>query len=467
MSGVGVTNDNDISAADGVTTVFTYTFFAYDATYVKLYSVLNNTLTPITSGFTVTPNSDYIGGSITFSTAPAAAVGDILRRREVPYTQTTEFTDLIRYKESGIERALNTLVLQTQQVSSKVSRAVTYNEGAGVTDVTIGDPVDGSLLAFEGTTGRIAGVDLASLSVTGLDTVFTGLASNDLLKWNGTNWVNTHTIATAQIATAAVTLDKIDPDFMHAGTSSGTDTITASLTPAITSYTAGQGFYFKAGGTNTGAATINLNGLGAKAIQKRGAALAAGDITANNIVVIVYDGTQFQMVSPAAAAVVTPTGWVHIADAVASASSTLDFTTGINSTYDTYIFSFENLLTSVAAQVYARTSSNSGSTYDSGGTDYRDTSGALSADHLLLGGGGAQVTRFYGNFYLYSPSGSQNKDTYSELKYRYTAGATQTVSTANLGGSRDSASAVNAIRFYPSAGNFASGTIRLYGVSKT
>lgn len=165
MSGIGVTNDFDLSAADSVTTVFTYTFFAYDASQVKIYSVLNDVETPITSGFTVTPNSDFVGGTVTFSTAPLAAVGDILRRREVPYTQTTEFTDIIRYKETGLEKALNTLVMQIQQLASKVSRSMRYSEAAGTTETIIEAPIDGKALIFDGTTGRlIAGPDAADIA---------------------------------------------------------------------------------------------------------------------------------------------------------------------------------------------------------------------------------------------------------------------------------------------------------------
>lgn len=165
MSGIGVDNDFDISAADGVTTVFTYTFFAYDTSQVKVYSVLDNVETEITSGITITPNSSFIGGTITFAVAPLAAVGDILRRRAVPYTQTTEFTDLIRYKETAIEKALNTLVMQIQQVYSRVSRAMRYSEAAGVTEPIIGTPEDGKALIFDGVAGRLkAGPNAADIA---------------------------------------------------------------------------------------------------------------------------------------------------------------------------------------------------------------------------------------------------------------------------------------------------------------
>jgi len=76
----------------------------------------------------------------------------------------------------------------------------------------------------------------------------------------------------------------------------GTNTITGSLSPAITAYAAGQTFRFVAAASNTGAVTININSLGAKAITKDGTtALATGDILINGLYEISYDGTQFQL----------------------------------------------------------------------------------------------------------------------------------------------------------------------------
>jgi hypothetical protein len=49
---------------------------------------------------------------------------------------------------------------------------------------------------------------------------------------------------------------------------------------------------------NTVAVTLNVNGLGQKSILKNGnLALIANDIKANQIVSVIYDGTNFQMVS--------------------------------------------------------------------------------------------------------------------------------------------------------------------------
>lgn len=84
------------------------------------------------------------------------------------------------------------------------------------------------------------------------------------------------------------------------GTVGGTaDAITLTVTPAITAYANKQRFMFKATGTNTGAVTVAISGLGTKAIQmvKLGAlaALVAGDIISGVWYEIIYDGTQFQL----------------------------------------------------------------------------------------------------------------------------------------------------------------------------
>lgn len=74
------------------------------------------------------------------------------------------------------------------------------------------------------------------------------------------------------------------------------DIITAVAPLAMSAYAAGQAFRFIAGGTNTTNVTINVNGIGAKAITKNGAnPLVARDISIGAIVEITYDGTQFQL----------------------------------------------------------------------------------------------------------------------------------------------------------------------------
>ena len=77
----------------------------------------------------------------------------------------------------------------------------------------------------------------------------------------------------------------------------GTDTYTATVTPAITSYTTGYTIFVRFINANTGAATINLNSLGVRAIKKNSTeALIAFDIKNLEAKLLYYDGTNFQMV---------------------------------------------------------------------------------------------------------------------------------------------------------------------------
>jgi len=78
--------------------------------------------------------------------------------------------------------------------------------------------------------------------------------------------------------------------------------ITVTANPAAASYAAGMGFVILAGSTNTGATTINVNGLGTKALQFQGNALKGGEVIANRLFITYYDGTQFQLM----------TGFVHM-----------------------------------------------------------------------------------------------------------------------------------------------------------
>lgn len=66
--------------------------------------------------------------------------------------------------------------------------------------------------------------------------------------------------------------------------------------PGITAYAAGQIFTFKAANANSGASTLNVNGLGVKNIKKSVSSdLTTGDIPLNGIILVEYDGTNFQL----------------------------------------------------------------------------------------------------------------------------------------------------------------------------
>lgn len=85
------------------------------------------------------------------------------------------------------------------------------------------------------------------------------------------------------------------------------DTYSITVLPKIGAYFAGMIVIFKANTANTAAATLNVNGIGAKGIKKmHDQDLETGDIEAGQIVTLVYDGTNLQMVSPIGQAQTVP-----------------------------------------------------------------------------------------------------------------------------------------------------------------
>ncbi len=80
----------------------------------------------------------------------------------------------------------------------------------------------------------------------------------------------------------------------------GTDSYAITPSPAITAYTTGQSFFFKADVANTGSASLAVSGLSSTLILKRGnVALVTGDILAGQIIEVVYDSVfGWQMQTP-------------------------------------------------------------------------------------------------------------------------------------------------------------------------
>lgn len=80
-----------------------------------------------------------------------------------------------------------------------------------------------------------------------------------------------------------------------------TDTYVADLTPAPSAYVTGRLYVLKAATANTGAASVNFNGLGAKTIVKAtSTTLSNNDIVANMLRLLVYDGTNMVLLNPRA-----------------------------------------------------------------------------------------------------------------------------------------------------------------------
>ncbi|MCC6600313.1 MAG: DUF1554 domain-containing protein [Crocinitomicaceae bacterium] len=98
----------------------------------------------------------------------------------------------------------------------------------------------------------------------------------------------------------AVSAEAVQKNTLTYGSDTGSGNIfSVSLTPAPAAYTEGMEIKFKSSLNITGAAQINVNGLGAKSIKKNvNDDIEACDIISGQIVTLIYDGTYFQVTSP-------------------------------------------------------------------------------------------------------------------------------------------------------------------------
>lgn len=179
-------------------------------------------------------------------------------------------------------------------------------------------------------------------------------------------------------------------------------------------------------------------------------------------------------------------GLVCIAVASASSVSSVDFTTGIDSTYDEYEFHFQNVIPSSGGgpNFLLRTSANSGSSYAATSGDYswssmynysngpspiqsdgNATSTGLLIDSSLGVTGNTAAGGISGVVRLINPAGT------ASVKHFIWDANNQNSSTVSLQiratGSRNSTAVVNAVRFIFSSGNIASGLFKLYGLRKS
>jgi hypothetical protein len=127
--------------------------------------------------------------------------------------------------------------------------------------------------------------------------------------YDGTNFQLLNPASSASTRTLPASVAQVqDGDYIWLGTTGGAATAqTASATPAITAYKAGQKFRAKigAGLSSTGqiptAHTININGLGAKTIANGDevSSPTIGTWVAGNIIELIYDGTYMRVNSDA------------------------------------------------------------------------------------------------------------------------------------------------------------------------
>lgn len=241
-----------VHVANGVTTLFS-TAPIEGVTASNLVVTLtapNGAVTTPVAGvdYTLTPSG------VSFTVAPADQTR-VLLRRIVPLTQPASFPTNTPFPAQTVETRLDQVAFALQQQRE---------EGA---------------LALRAAPSDIAPPPLPPAAIR----------ANTVLGFDASGNPEVRTVTGTEIISYA----------QWAGSAGGTaNALTLTPSPALGGYAAGVGLEFVSASANTGAATVNVSGLGVRNIRRQdGSALSPGDIPANALISMRFDGADFRLVT--------------------------------------------------------------------------------------------------------------------------------------------------------------------------
>ena len=439
---ISTTTNKNSYTGNGSTTAFAYTFDILADAEIQVYD--GGTLQTLTTHYTVSGAGDAGGGTVTFVTAPANSNSVVLIRNTtntqlVDYVANDPFP--AETHETALDR-LTMLVQDVQLDADAAFRFADTVTDAGTVTIDKNASDRGSkVLAFDSSGDLTATQELGEsqgnwatatayalrdivvdssnsntyICITAhTSTGTTPISSNaDAAKWtlivnaaavatSASNAATSETNAATSEANAASSASAASTSATNAATSEtnaaayatsgasvgvyyvttgSSNAYVVAATPTITSYgSGGYGLLIKASFTNTGPATINVDAVGAKAIQKPdGSALGSGDITSGGIYHLTYDGTQFQLVGEAA----STSSQINI-NALDIFSIKLDdmadHSDNVLLTVDGFIDDFQDGTTTNNTAIDISDNAGNGITYDGTNDLWKNTAGATNTN---------------------------------------------------------------------------------------
>ena len=332
MTVPSLTNRMDYTGNGSVST-YSFTFKVLDEADLRL-TVRDTdgveTELALTTDYTVTGVGSPSGGSISLVSAGQAwlTAGKLTTdyhltiRRDPDPVQETDIANQGSFYPEVHEDALDRLTMVAQKQQDELDRSVKLPETVAASGFAPTLPADiaslpGGVIQVnaDGDGLIVATATLPNATVTPyMETVLDDLnaaAARTTLGFAGglaTNGsvdaaaIDADAVTTVKILNGNVTLAKVAEAARtvlatYIGASAGgTDTYAINPNPAYTAYATGMTVVFKVDVANTGAATLNVNSLGAKDLTDReGSALTDNVLKAGAFYTAVYDGTQFRL----------------------------------------------------------------------------------------------------------------------------------------------------------------------------
>lgn len=274
---------------NGATTAFAVSFpFQSQSDLVVVETIIATgvqTTKTITTHYTISGSVDSLGyyssgGTVNAVAAPASTVRWTIYR-DPARLQSLNLSENNALPAESLEAQLDYVTMLVQRLNDVVGRSLRQPDGDSANIAVLPSAVDraSTYLSFDTSGNPVVAADPAAYPAS----AFMATVIDD--------------------TTALAARTTLEIPVVYVPTVGGTaNAITLTPTVAMTAYAAGQRFSFIAANDNTGDTTVAVSGLAAKTIQKTGISgatiLNKGDITAPGLIVIEYDGSSFNLLTP-------------------------------------------------------------------------------------------------------------------------------------------------------------------------
>ena len=251
-------------SGNGSTTVFAITFVYYDDTDIRV--ILRTDSSGAESVFTDGTEYTISGGSgatgtLTIETTPTdftpASGTTLIIKSNRSNTQGVDLPVGGDIPSDQLEQGLDKIVRLVQQESEELDRAVQLSETSPTTNLVFPEPAaTGNIIGWNAAGTNLANIEVGDVTAFN-DILFTGKATGDMIRFNGTNWVNrtaTETLSDLSAAgTGLANTFSAAQIFSSTTKHTGTQTLTkgADLASAATVTLGTDGNYFDVTGTTT------------------------------------------------------------------------------------------------------------------------------------------------------------------------------------------------------------------------
>jgi len=273
---ISSTNTKNSYSGDGTTVAFSYTFKILDDDDIQVIlrtdATGTETVQTKTTHYTVSGVGNAGGGTITFVSAPAATETVVLLRN-VPLTQTTDYTPNDPFPAATHEDALDKLTLMAQDTQEEVDRSIKLSRTNTMTstEFTVGAATRANKIFAFDSSGELA-VTQEIGTFQGDWAASAAYAERDLVKDTSTNNIfivnSAHTSSGSQPLTTNTNSSKYDLIVDAAAATTSATNAASSATAAAASATA-------AAASESAAATSETNAAASEAGVAADAAAAA------------------------------------------------------------------------------------------------------------------------------------------------------------------------------------------------